>query len=637
MNTKQIYYVIHSVSFGDTLAATPTLRYLSQSHQTKINVVTKNKQVFKGNPYVNKLLGFDELEQINNSNRQDDVITYESFTYAGLKDKNGIEKKFAHIDIRQTHAMDLGFQLTPEQMDYDYYPDPMELDCDLPDEYVVLHITNNWANRTWDYQKWYDLIQWLADKNIFTVLIGVGHREVLHSSVSDVPLEKQCPHFDNVYGLDLANKGSMSDMWHVINKAKCIVTMDTGPLHIAGTTDTHIIQLGSAIHPALRAPYRNGSQNYKYDYIGGSCSLFCNSNLLYNVKEWGNINAVPPLNGCLEGYDEMKCHPSTNDVIKVLQNIIPRTVEDWKDIMWIHDDNELIKFNFLDTIEGSVTFVARDVATGLIRDTLTKECNKSNGYYWWDPNPGRVPYKLGSVLLEIHYNDEFIGKCILDRGKSEYNLEINGINVDYSDVNRKLHAVYYEIFTRGDYSSDIFDVHEDDVILDVGANFGFFTLYAIKKGASKIYSVEPHPDAYDKLKSLSNQFSSIVPIHGAITSDGNDVVNLYAPENNVSWAMLIDEKNEESIEVQGLNINDLIEKMNPIPNVLKVDIEGSEIQLFESITDENLNKFDRIAVETHCNTSYKTVVDRLNSVGFTVDGDKKVDLKNNIIYARRNV
>ena len=46
---NNIYYLIHSKSFGDTLAATPTLRYLSQSHNQKINVVTYKKHIFKNN------------------------------------------------------------------------------------------------------------------------------------------------------------------------------------------------------------------------------------------------------------------------------------------------------------------------------------------------------------------------------------------------------------------------------------------------------------------------------------------------------------------------------------------------------------------------------------------------------------
>jgi hypothetical protein len=111
---SNIYYLIHSSSFGDTLASTPTLRYLSQSHNEKINVVTHSKVVFRGNPYVDNLLSFDEYNLIDTSNSR----IYESFTFPGTFDKNGIEKKFSHIDTRQLHANDLGFQLLPEQLSF---------------------------------------------------------------------------------------------------------------------------------------------------------------------------------------------------------------------------------------------------------------------------------------------------------------------------------------------------------------------------------------------------------------------------------------------------------------------------------------------------------------------------------------
>ena len=85
---NNIYYLIHSKSFGDTLAATPTLRYLSKSHRQKINVVTYNKYVFDNNLYANSVMSFDEFNSLNLS----DLIKYESFTHAGGKDNNGIEK-----------------------------------------------------------------------------------------------------------------------------------------------------------------------------------------------------------------------------------------------------------------------------------------------------------------------------------------------------------------------------------------------------------------------------------------------------------------------------------------------------------------------------------------------------------------
>ena len=315
---SNIYYLIHSQSFGDTLAATPTLRYLSKSHRQKINVVTHNKKVFKNNPYVEALLSFDEFNSLNVSK----IVKYQSFTFPGTKDNNGIEKKFSHIDTRQLHAMDLGFQLSSDDMYYDFYPDPLSLDIELPKEYVVLHVTTNWANRTWDYNNWKSLIKWLKDNEIFTVLIGSGYREELHNSYSNKPLDKDCPMFDDYYGIDLTNKGSISDMWCVINGSQCLVTMDSGPLHLAGTTDVNIIQLGSAINPKFRAPYRNGNQNYKYSYLGGACDLHCNSNLFYNVKEWGDINSVPPQPNCLEHKPSFECHPEVNQVINKIKELI---------------------------------------------------------------------------------------------------------------------------------------------------------------------------------------------------------------------------------------------------------------------------------------------------------------------------
>jgi len=315
---KKIYYLINSTNWGDTFLATPTLRYLSKSHRKKLNVVTHKKDVFKNNPYVQDILSFDEFYTLNPS----DIIKYESFTYPGQKDGNGIEKKFGHFDGRQLHASDLGFQLPIEDLEYDFFPDPLNLDIDLPEKYVVLHVTTNWPNRTWAYENWVELIKWLKDNQIFTVLIGSGYREILHSSYSDKPLDKECPLFDDYYGLDLTNKGTMSDMWWVIQNSQAIVTMDSAPLHLASTTDAHIIQLGSAINPSFKRFYRNGDWTYKYHFMGGTCNLFCNTNLFYNIREWGDINSVPPQPNCLENKPTFECHPQLNSVIDKLNKIL---------------------------------------------------------------------------------------------------------------------------------------------------------------------------------------------------------------------------------------------------------------------------------------------------------------------------
>ena len=623
-NTTHIYYLIHSFSFGDTLAATPTVRYLSQSHQCKINVVTHNSQVFTNNPNIHSVFSFEDYKHIDINNHN---IIYESFTSPGKKDERGIEKKFGHIDIRQLHAMDLGFQLPPENLHCEFYPNSFELDVNLPDEYIVLHITNNWPNRTWEYEKWKKLIQWLSDNKIFTVLIGFGHREIVHHSISNIPLEKQCPSFNNLYGLDLANQGTLSDMWHVINGAKCIVTMDTGPLHLAGTTDTHIIQLGSAIHPAYRAPYRNGSQNYKYNHVGGECNLFCNSNLKYNVKEWNHINAVPPQTGCSENYSEFKCHPRVSDVTKLLESIVDVTGPLLVNSEW---DGTLFKYNFSREVNTSAVIVLRDKHTGFkIYSTYHNKITPYIGGTYWigvDFKLDSNKYSNNSVKLELYINDLLVDYSEIDR-YGDVNYNVDGIPVTSDLFNEFRFAedifwTYGEVFINNIYSKYGVDVEPNDVVLDIGANHGFFSLYAVGKKASKVISVEPITECYSNLKKLSNTFPRIHPMNCAVY-DKTGVIEFGLNENATPGSFVIGVNyiptltNSSTVSVNSIHINDLLEKCGHI-DFLKVDCEGSEEIIFDVINEDKLVQIPKIIIEAHTHQIKDKIKYKLEKLGYSV-------------------
>jgi FkbM family methyltransferase len=642
-NMSNIFYLVNSVNFGDTLCATPTLRYLSQSHGKKINVVTHNNQVFNGNPYVDNLLSFDEFNKLNVS----DIIKYESFTFAGKSDKNGIEKKYSHIDTRQLHAMDLGFQLSPSQMSYDFYPSELQLDIDLPEEYVVLHVTTNWPNRTWSDENWYNLIEWLKENKIFTVLIGSGYREELHHSYSDKPLDKYCPTFDNLYGIDLTNQGSMSDMWWVINDAKLIVTMDSGPLHLAGCTNTKIIQLGSAINPELRAPYRYGRQDYNYTFVGGTCNLFCNSNLFYNVQEWGHINSVPPMPHCLENKPTFECHPSIDKVITIIEEKIKEPIHDKFDsiIELIPSNGEdKIKYNYKVNSNLSVKIEAVDINTGLKRSSVTEIAsriyndNLSDAYFWWSPSPGKIN-GLGNIKLNLYVNNRLYGskKLIID---GDNHLEINGEKLILKDINDNSYSTFWEIFINKDYEKeDMCVVEPNDVVLDIGANYGFFTLYSLNKGASKVYSVEPFTTAYNHIKTLSDVYSNITPINKAISEhDGNVKMYINQETSAINCVTNYGEyfgRTSDEITVESISINNLLSEINETIDFLKVDCEGSEFELFKTISVENLKKIKKMVIESHGEEITNFVGDMLKSNNFTVSLNE-CSYENKIISAVNN-
>lgn len=625
-----IYYLIHSKSFGDTLAATPTLRYLSQSHNRKINVVTYKKHIFNNNQYVNDCLSFDEFHNVDMSN----IIKYESFTYAGRQDNNGIEKKFSHIDTRQLHAMDLGFQLMPHQMEYDYTPDHVELMYDLPKTYVVCHITQNWANRTWDTKNWQKLIDWFSDNEIFTILIGQDHSEKVHNSISIDPLIKACPKLDNLYGLDLTNKIELEEMYQIIKGSSVIVTMDTGPLHIAGCTDTHILQLGSATHPLLRIPYRNNTQNYKYDFVGGSCNIFCNSDLKYNVQVWSHINSVGPLTDCSENKPTFECHPHVDKVIGKLKEILEFQEEN-KYLSFFEllsdDDEDRINFNFKKTTNDVVSIIIKDVQTGLTRDKFTNKCERlTEGNYWWAPMPGRVK-NLGDIDLYFYLNDVFQGKKRLHySGGMDLIINNEKYTLDYLDGFD--YSTFWEIFINGDYEKEPSCVVEKgDVVLDIGANKGFFTLNSLQKGASKVYSVEPVKNSYEQVKKLLTDFPNVEPINKAIGED-NGTITMFidsdaSATNCVTTYGEMFGRESNKVDVESININTLIEQIDSKINFMKVDCEGSEFELFKTITEKNLKSIDKLVIETHGDE-----IDNFVHITLT-DNNFKVYKHNNILYA----
>jgi ADP-heptose:LPS heptosyltransferase len=140
-----------------------------------------------------------------------------------------------------------------------------------------------------------DLTQKLNSLGISVISIGKDSSEVGFFNI-----QKPIFNFEIGKGLNLMNKTTISQAWHLINKSICFVTMDSGLLHLAGTTDSNLIMLGSSIKPEFRLPYRKGTQSYKQEYVSGGCRLNCASDMKYGVKEWGSIQNIPPLINCLE-------------------------------------------------------------------------------------------------------------------------------------------------------------------------------------------------------------------------------------------------------------------------------------------------------------------------------------------------
>ena len=79
--------------------------------------------------------------------------------------------------------------------------------------------------------------------------------------------------------------------------------------------------------------------------------------------------------------------------------------------------------------------------------------------------------------------------------------------------------------------------------------------------------------------------------------------------------------------VKTININDLIESIDSYIDLLKIDCEGAELDIFESIKLENLNKIGKMVIETHS--------DYIDSyiINFLTENNFKIHSKGNILFA----
>ena len=301
-------------SLGDTLCATPIVRKISKSYNRKVHVISKHPDLFKNSPYVDRNIPYTD-EEFDRVNKEYEVMSTFDVSY---KD-NGVCNKHNVMDIRQFHVINLGFMLTKDEMTLDYIPNEDVTLPHLPNKYVLIHPVQNWNSRTWPAKNWQMLTQLLNEKGVLVISIGKNSSELGGSNV-----DKPVFDFPIKLGYNLMNQTSLDQTWHLMNNCSCFITMDSGLLHLAGTTDCEIIQLGSSINPEFRSPYRHGSQQYKYHYVNGGCGLHCASDMKYGVQEWGSIQGIPSLVNCLERKETFECHPSVLHVYNKIIEIIDK-------------------------------------------------------------------------------------------------------------------------------------------------------------------------------------------------------------------------------------------------------------------------------------------------------------------------
>lgn len=348
MRKKPAFFTT-AIALGDALCSTPTIRKLAEVYGEPVRVFSYMPEVFENLPYVS---GVEDMNLWKDPERErwlrETYDLHYTFAKMGKKiqasDGRGIEMRHSQMDIRQYHATDLGFNLLPNELHCDFTP-KAEMSLELPEKFICLHASKTWSSRSWSDSNWKELTSILVAEGMPVVVVGkdgMSQEDIqkyietnlkagfdgVEQRLLDELSTKKVNAIDVAGIIDLSNKTDLSQLWHVLNKAHCVVTMDSGILHVAGTTDSFILQLGSSINPGYRAPYRRGIQSYRYAYLGGSCNIFCASNMKYSLRDWQEgynggtpIQSLSLVDTCLEKKKTFECHPSVEQVAKAIRSV----------------------------------------------------------------------------------------------------------------------------------------------------------------------------------------------------------------------------------------------------------------------------------------------------------------------------
>lgn len=217
-----------------------------------------------------------------------------------------------------------------------------------------------------------------------------------------------------------------------------------------------------------------------------------------------------------------------------------------------------------------------------------------SGWWWGKSDEAReiLQYIQNNYDLNENYHNLVVQK-INEYGGKKINEFTYPENFNWSDL------TYEDIITieREVVNEKVYrfwkDVKKDDVVFDIGASVGAYTISILDQKPKKVYCIEPSKkllkaladNCFDKI--LEYKENPLVYINSGIVDNEGDRINIFGGESDFS----------------GITFKKIIEDYSiDHINYMKIDCEGGEYSIFkEENMDFLLNNVDFIAMEIHLN------------------------------------
>lgn len=279
MFANKTVYALNSAAVGDLVAAAPTLKYAIDNYHAKtlylVGIYDDFKDLF---PFVPA----DRFVAITPDYPSDYSVRFLN----PPRDKSNVCKitpsrmKLAHygsINLMAKVLNDVELQYVPlEPVDVSRYG------VDF-DKAVVIITTYRDRQRSILPDEILKISQYVASKGLTPVYVGkTGAISIWKKNLAISDFEY--PGF----GVDLRNQTTFRELASVMARSKAVVGMDSGPIHIAFTTQTPVVCGFTTVRPEYRVPFRGNAKTIAV--VPNIHCNFCESD--WNLNFW-NFNNCP--------------------------------------------------------------------------------------------------------------------------------------------------------------------------------------------------------------------------------------------------------------------------------------------------------------------------------------------------------
>ena len=158
---------------------------------------------------------------------------------------------------------------------------------------------------------------------------------------------------------------------------------------------------------------------------------------------------------------------------------------------------------------------------------------------------------------------------------------------------------------------------EGKTVLDIGGSIGDTAVFFAVGGAKRVVMLEPFPAicALARRNVEINGLSHCIEVR--MESCGPRDGSLNVDPTRLATVRTLARASKEGVAVPMRSLASLVKELHiPSESVLKIDCEGAEYEIIESVEESTLRQFDQILLEYHYGLGH--LVERLARAGFDI-------------------